>query len=384
MLKPLPAIHELPPLYEYGNSPALRATTFLFGLAVTLAYWPGISGAATTPRWCVIAIVVPALLFMGSGAIRLTAAHAVGALLVAWLCVTALFDPLNGAELAVQLLLLAAAFVFGSSLGDLRPLIAGAAIGIAVSSVVVIAQWLGWDVLPVYAGRGAGLFYNGRQLAEVAAIVFAGALALRMWWALPGLVPALILPLDRTAWLAVAAVLMLWAWRKSYVVASCMLLAIAAGGAALTAMAGLRVVGINERLALWRDTLSGLDWLGHGLGSFADVFPRYAQHFDLAISRPDHPHNEFLWLAFDGGTVAVVLCAALCVCLLLRASDAGCRLVLVALGVECLFAMPLHDPATAVLAVMCCGHLARARRDVRVTDIAGRGPLRSWLAAASV
>lgn len=353
--------------------------TFTLGLALTAAYWPGIAGAATAPRWGVGAAMAVAL-FVAPPA-RVTTAHVVGGLLVAWLLLSLAWSPsqLDGIDAAGKLLIVTAAFALGSALDDVRPFVAGAAGGIAISGIVAIAQWFGWSGIES-AWNPAGLFYNANRLAEAAAIVLAGVLALRLWWALPGLIPALVIPQARSAAVAVGAVTLIWAWRQGRAVRLAVIaLAICLGTIVLTGR-GIRLDTIMERIALWSDTISGLTLMGHGLGSFAETFPQYATHFDLTRSRPDHPHNEIIWLAYEGGAVAVGLFGVLCgVLWMARAHALG--LVLVAMGLVALVAMPFHDPASILFVGVVAGHVARCGLRTHRKAVARGAPLRAGLAA---
>jgi hypothetical protein len=181
-----------------------------------------------------------------------------------------------------------------------------------------------------------------------------------------------------TAAILVAA----WTWQRSgtfirfiggLIVMWCALFAAMTATLWRTEQFGLDALA--ERLAVWNYTIANLDWLGHGLGSFTATAPLLS--WDGHVTRAIHPHNEWLWLAYEGGAGAVLLCAALAV-LLWRAGADPLRLVLVAIGLESLFAMPFHDPATVLFAAVVAGHLAGAGRRVRDPAHAGGDPLREW------
>jgi O-antigen ligase len=191
-----------------------------------------------------------------------------------------------------------------------------------------------------------------------------------LWVLLPLTVPALVLTESRAAWLALicSGIVMIG---DRFAVKILIL------GLLTTFMVGLFFLapgshiddGGIERISLWRDTIAALTPFGHGLGSFWESFPAHANHFNLAAvgTRPDHPHNELLWLAYEGGFPAVVLFAVLAVCLFRQSEDAS-RGVLVCLGVLSLFAMPFHDPGTVILGSLCAGWAAAARD--RIRDVA--------------
>lgn len=353
----------------------MRWTLTALGFAVMTAYWPGISGATTTPRWTVIAIAVPLLLFCGDR-IKVTAAHALGLLFVAWctLSLTWSASPLDGIDALWQLLLLAGMFALGSDVADFRPVIVGAASGIGISSAVMVAQWLGWIDLPSYHLPG-GMFYNANYAAEAAALVAVACAAHRMWWGASMAAPSLILAGSRGALLAVFAAAAAWLWGRSRW-AAIGLLAIMIGASALLASpAGQQ--SIERRLAIWSDTARDLSIAGHGIGSFRTAFPAHAVKTDLTHERPARAHNEPLDVAFETGLIGLALALTFCATLVGPLNPE--RLVLIALAVECCFAFPLHMPATAFLGMLVAGHAAGRRRCLRSAIVGGRDRLRAWL-----
>lgn len=358
------------------------AVPFAIGFLLMAAYWPGISGAATTPRWDVGVIIALALFFASPS--PMTRAHWCGVALVGWLVVSIAWSlaPLEGFDEAAKLAVIAAAFGYGATLADVRALVMGAAIGIALSSIVAVAQWFGWNGIEQTSdGFPAGLFYNHNRLAEAAVLVGAALIALRMWWWLPVLLPSLILPQGRGAWLAAGVVVVAMVWKRGRTFERFMICAILAQLVLLIAMtsAAWRSGAIDERLALWDYTVNHLTWRGHGLGSFAGT----AQIFlgtGIDASVAEHPHNEYLWLAYEGGIIALGLSGALAVSLW-RSTSSALGLVLIAIGVEACFAMPFHDPASVLFAALCAGHLARPRDRVRLAADDGGGLLRPRLAA---
>jgi hypothetical protein len=137
--------------------------------------------------------------------------------------------------------------------------------------------------------------------------------------------------------------------------------------------------GVAERVALWRDTVNALTPLGYGFGSFEVTFPLHAHYFNLAESRPALPHNEWLWLAYEGGVVAVLLGAAFCYSLW-KSTDVEFRVVFMVLAGAALYAMPLHDPATVLFGALLAGYCARDRLAVRRPACSCGNPLRAGMA----
>jgi hypothetical protein len=374
--------------YDFWTNVSLGITVTRFisaiiGFLLMVAYWPDFSGLATTPRWDVGVLIALVLFFSPMG--RMSAAHWIGLALGAWLIGSIGWSagPAYGVDTAAKLIVVCVAFAWGAALADPVPFVAGAAAGLAINSAVALGQWFGWHGIESL-GSPAGLFWNGNRLAEVSALVLAAVLARRMWWALPGLVPALILPYGRGAWLTAAIVAAVWSWRRSGTFVRFVVCAIVGHLALFAAMTAtlwrteqFGLDALAERLAVWNYTVSNLSWLGRGLGSFAAAAPLLSWGDNVTLA--SHPHNEWLWLAYEGGNVAVGLCAAFAVWLW-KSSDDCLRLVLVAIGLESLFAMPFHDPATVLFAAVVAGHLARDRGRVRDAAHDGGNALRGWRA----
>lgn len=359
-----------------------RSALFAFGLALTTACWPGISGMATTPRWVVVMIGLPLLLFFGER-IRWRALYLPGLALVAWLAVTGglAAHPPAAVEPLIFLVMGAGAFALGTTLGDTKPLVLGAAVGLTISSLVAVAQWLG--VSPIEAKYfPAGLFYSSDRLAACVVLVFADAVALRMWWALPGLAPAFLLAQSRASVVALIVMLTISQGQHSRML-GWVLAVIGLAAISVPIAGGWRTNGVNERLDLWQDTWNALTFWGHGLGSFTDTFPQYAQRFDIAHARPEHPHNEFLLMAYEGGVLGIALAVAFCIGVW-RASAREWRPTLAALGVLAFLGMPFHDPATLALGALLAGHAVACGRPhpCRLEDTRIMGIVLAGIAAA--
>lgn len=352
----------------------------LFGFALMTAYWPNISGVATTPRWDVGALLGLALFF--TPRVRMTATHWLGLSLLAWLFVSLFWSAgwLDGVDAAFTLTVAAVAFALGCTMTDMRAVFMGAAIGLGISSAVVIAQWFGWQGLEQYDGGPGGLFYNRDRLAAAAALVAIGTVALRVrpWLLLPLLAPSLVLTHSRGAWLALAAGLL--SFRPNWSISMWPLRIIAL--VAVIAIFAVRGFNGGGRMEMWQDTLGAIEFHGHGLGSFRETYPGIAHAFDISHqnARPEHPHNEWLWLAYEGGIVAFALALTFAYRLFRESEDEPERGILAGLFVLSLFAMPLHDPATVILGALCAGRVAGRAAGVRDAAVDRRSALRERLA----
>lgn len=320
----------------------------LFGFVLTALFVPDWSGAATTPRWALAAVVLPLLL--RKDGIRFTAAHLFGLLFVAYAAASVLWAPQKweAIDALLKLVVLAEAFVLGSQMKDIRPVVAGAALGLGVSSAVIL---LGIQV-PQTSDYPAGLFVNSNALGEIAALALVGAVVHRLWWGVPLVLPALVASHCRGALLALAGAFIVWLWSKSRLASAAM----AGAGIALAAWMGAASESAHLRLEMWGAIVPHITVMGKGLGSFYTLFPLYSP-FDTLLQRPEHLHNDWLEFAFELGIVGAVLSAAF----LWSARS----VILAVLVVEAIFGFPLHLAATAVLGGIMSGHAVRHRVGVR-------------------
>lgn len=326
------------------------ALVFMTGIA----YWPGIIGAATTPRWAVVALGLAGLAWR----LRLPPAP--------WLLATGLGyaafslawspDPFGGAGDLVHLALFGLALVAGVALADLRPVFVGA----ALATIVMLPSAV------IEAGNGeaaTGLFLNRDSLAQFAALASVGLVA--GWWRFLLWGPLLCLALSRSiggvaalliGWLALvwpdisdvirALTILLLAAAVGWVVIDPFLWADTAIGAPIWANS------IAPRLAIWRDALAGLSWFGAGLGGYAALFPVH-----------EFAHNDALQLAYELGLGALPL--VLLAGLAWRGGLPVERAVFAAFIAETMIGFPLNSPATALLGGLVAGRLVGARLRLR-------------------
>lgn len=344
------------------NAPGSILGAFFFVLTVLLVPW--LPNGADLPRWVLLAAI--ASIFAGNA--RVQPAHArlgLSFLICAALSLLWTPDPYRGALMLLQLAVLAGLFCAGSALPSLRPVLIGAGFGMAVNSVLVVAQNLGWQGIP-QATAPAGLFVNKNYVAEAAMLVLIGLMALRLRWLALAVAPAAILPLGRGALLAGLAAGVAWVWTRSRAAAAG-IMAVGLGGVLWLRW---QDTGMAERWGLWRDTVRGLTPLGHGLGSFQTTFPVYSRDWNFMHDRPAHAHSDWLEFAFELGPGALLL-AALCA-MALRRGPAPERLMLVAFLTEAAVGFPTHWPVTAALAALVLGRLC-ACDPAPVAGLAGSG-----------
>lgn len=279
----------------------------------------------------------------------------------------------DGVDLIWRLSVFAGVFAIGARLTSLRAVYVGLGAGMALNSALAMLQWYGpWEIVRQIIPQGpmpAGLFLNKNYLAEPAALAFVALVASRMWLLAPLMLPALLLPKTRGAVLAVAMAGIGWVWSKDRRLAALLLCGVAV--AAIETVYSMKAgASIDQRFAIWRNTVEAMTFWGHGAGSYFTQYAAHSPDFNLLVSRPTHAHNDLLELFYELGPGAVLIVVLAWQCL--RANRLTERLVLIAFITESMFAFPLHNPVTGCLAALCAGHLYAARVPVRFSLAAWR------------
>lgn len=359
----------------------------VFSFLLTICFWPGISGGATTPRWALMSVGIPILLLYRR--IPLTVAHLIGLLFVVWAGVTLIWTPnvYFGLNAYLQILLMAGAFLLGSSLKTLRPVLIALGVGFSINSVLVLMQGLYWNPFHYLETPGnpsvVATFINGNLLAECAALTAIGLAAYRVWWLLPPLIPSILLPFTngtpRAPLLAIAVAALVWLWPKRPIVALHI--------AGLCVIGGIALIGghndsMGQRYNFWADTLRGITPFGHGIGSFYLTFPEFSAHSNTLISRPENAHNDWLEYIYELGLGVIPLVYVLGFAL--RSRRMPERLVLIGLITEAAVGFPLHMPAGQWVAAITVGCLCGDRYGVRCSFALGGIRVRPWLARLSL
>lgn len=295
---------------------------------VSVAFWPGLAGAATSPRWAIAAVSLWAM---------------------DWRClpfVAVCFAVLDF-DAAVHWAIVSAAFCWGLRHEQIsRGVIAASCIGVAVSGGIGCLQLRGWTGIDQIAVPG-GLFLNKNILGETAALAFIAAIGARLWPAALLTIPALVLSTSRASWLAVAVGLIL----GTHGLLRYSLLAAALATGLLLYWAGHSdSASLVQRLFMWGGAASDLRWFGNG--SYEAIYPMF---------REPHLHNDWLQLVYELGIiglvpVAVVLAAAT------RSEAVPFVAALVVIGS---FGFPLQMPAAAWFAAFVIGHHLRGLSDDR-------------------
>jgi hypothetical protein len=436
----------------------------ILGFLLTALYFPSIGGAATTPRWGLLAVALPLVLLFGdwrrpigggkqhlSAVPMITAGHIWGALFLVWSAVSISWTPnrLDGTGEWIKLLVLALAFVHGSRLTDIRSVIVGMGFGLIPSSLLIVMEpWTGG--LTLHTTNYAGLFINSGSLAEIAALVIIGLVyglteynrrdagdvggkpyssgdnggnrldgrhhsdidngdsphsgdsgnridgrgAIQdnerkpLYWShrlrarirdrldirvsrslnlvlILALLPCVILPQSRGAWLGLLAAFLVWLWGKSKLWTGAALVL----GAVLFAYSihiGWHVSSVTQRIGLWTDAISGMTLLGHGIGSLWTDYAPLSRTLDIFIERPEHLHNDALEIAFEGGVIGSILAVGFVLSCYGGKAKGAASLIFVAFLAESLVGFPLHNACTAFLAAVCLGRLASSGHRVRI------------------
>lgn len=245
----------------------------------------------------------------------------------------------------------------GLGSGSLKRITIGCAAAMTINSAVVLIQaFTGWEGIPQLIPN-SGLFYNHNMGAEAAAMILMLAIAYRLWWLVPGILPTLWFG-SRAPVIAlgVAAGLALWRWSRF---AACLAtLAFALLVVTMRGEGGHRYVFVSadlvQRIGVWQDMLPRLTIWGHGLGSFLVEYPSFQAHSPALALRFENAHNDFLQVVYELGLGGLILI----VVLLLRMAAAPrspAWYALVVFLVEACFGFPLYEPVSGALAACCAG-----------------------------
>ena len=356
----------------------LHVAHISFGFALAVIFDPFTWTGATTPRWALLAVGLP-LLLRFSERNHFTLAHLVGVLFALWTALTILWTAnlWDGLGESIQLGLIILTFVWGTRLSSLGTVFIGISAGISVSSIVLLIPPL--HTLPsIVLVYPHGLFGNRNMLGEIAAITLVGCVVYRLYWFIPGLLPALFwLPISRGAVLAAAAGIVCWLWPRSRWPAYGLIAAVILASIVVYVF-GLRVSSIDERFSAWNAILHNLTFFGHGIGSLYTLSPYMTDAWDTTARRLDHAHNEFLEILFEQGIPGLVLYTAL-LSLAYRSADWATRSVMAAFLVISCVAFPWRIPANAFVGALCLGHAVRNGRPLRDEYHAWRAYVRAWL-----
>lgn len=349
-----------------------------------VAFWPGWYAPNLVLRWAVLLVGLPFVV-----AVRMTALHWIGLAFLGYAALSLLCTPfpLDGCYELGILAIVAGSFCLGSSLERCDLVFVGAALGLVPSLIVAVMQWIGrgkcFESTDAICGafttwyeahavlqltpEPSGLFVNANLMGEASSLVFVGAIAgLRggradRWVMVLATASALCLILShhRTSMIALATAGMTWGAEKRFHKEKQLWLAALCAPLLLLFLCGIifftDIPTVHERIGIWRSTVSGLTFFGHGAGSFRNLIPLY--FLSESEGGLDYAHNDLLQLAFNYG-IAALLPAAL-FGLLIISSTSPMRYVLLVFGIQSLAEFPLYMPVTGFLAALAAGHCSR-------------------------
>lgn len=328
---------------------------FWLGLLIPLAYIPNFTGRDILTGWEVLSLALP---FFFIRQLRLGIGHYLGLAFLAYATLALVWTeiPVQGVWDLWLLFILAGCFLLGAS-HDSRPLYLGVALSVGVSTIVAIPQSLGWTGLfQLSPGLPAGLFVNRDMFGESAALASIALIATRQYWPLILTLPPVVFTGCRSAQLACIVTGTLWLtvrFRQWSIPVVVLML--------LTAVAIEHGWDGSEdlRLAMWKDTLSGLTLFGRGPGSFFVLYPEFASHTDTMFTRPESAHNDFLELAFEFGLGAIPVFLSLGWGM---AQPKAERYIVLAFCVVACVSFPIRIPTEGLLGMVALGSVCRSRR----------------------
>lgn len=342
---------------------------FVFGLTAAICYVPGLTGASIPTQWALFSCVLPWFLLRPS---QWTSAHwlglgafAVAASSLAWAPST--YDAVYGLWLFS---LWALAFHLGTTSVSLAGLFRGLAAGLGVSSVIAIAQALGYSPVASAPGFPSGLFYNSTTLGLCAALVALALIELGEWGWLVAVAPALALSHSRGAWLVLAV-----GWVSTIIPLRWVGL-----GLTLGALAILNSPGPSDadRLTIWGQALTHLSLRGNGIGSFITLYFTNPHDPKLVVylAHPTFTHNDYLQLWFELGLGALFIYAILV--LALTQTYHTFHPVLVGFALAGIFYFPLWSPLPALIGCVVAGRLLADRAAIRDLGYSWRSDILLW------
>lgn len=337
----------------------------LLGFAVAAAYGPGLPSEALAPRWAAIAVGVPLVSRLDPRALGapLCALLAIlvgfGALSLAWSPA-----PFAGTQELFFILMLCGVCLAGAGLDDLDGVMTGLGLGLLLSSVIAVVQWLGWEPVAHGSGRPGGLFFNSEVLAEFSALVLVWALLRPRWWLVGVALVPLLLCQSRVAVLTALAAVFYVSYprpRGLRVLLGAMIVSI--GGVAIVSVGADKLASAGERIILWLAMGEAITPLGRGLGWVEAALP--VQSF---------AHSDVLQILVEFGWPGALLILLPIAAFRRHRGNLAERALLVAVCFQAVVSFPLRVPASAFVAALVAGYLAGGRHPLRLGRPLGGNP----------
>lgn len=338
----------------------MQGLPILAGLAGSA--WLPLVSAYSAPRWWGLMVGGPLLALLwarGGGAFRLGPGHWLGLAFVVAVGVSVVWSasPLDTLGVLVHLLALGAVFAVAAEAPSMDGVWRACGWAACLNVLVMAAQ--------NYASvQMTGTFGNKDLAAEFAALSLVGIAASRDWTRVTPLYGAAVMFMMSVTRgtliaLAVCAVLALVIGRGARVL---LVLFVIVLSVAVAAVASRGVdISVASRLTVWITAAHGLEWFGHGAGTFGTFLP-WA-----------HAFNDPLEAVFELGVLAALPAVLVIYCLWGGGHDRSCLFVLSAAVAAGLSGSPLYNPATAFMAFAAMGCLAGARHRARLSRHGGGG-----------
>lgn len=244
----------------------------------------------------------------------------------------------------------ALAFIYGYKLTSLDATMRGFALGFSISSLLCIAQWLGWNpIVQFLDAKPAGLFFNPSLAGLGFGLIILWLMLRRQWLYIPALLPGLALNDTRSIWVGLAGTAWVWAVTKHrYMAFTAIPIAVALALYILNPSTNDSI-----RVQLWSVIYNQLTWLGHGPGIMIYALTKINGSF----FRPEYAHNEYLNLIIQygiGSVFAIVLAL-----LPLTSKRSPEWYVYVTFLIVGIYSFALNSAPLAAIGAILAGHLSR-------------------------
>lgn len=367
--------------------------TSVLAFLIAVVYWPGFVASASTPKWMLLSLAVPALLAFRPFA--WTLAHTLGMAFLGWCALTLIWavSLYDGIETLWHFILYGMIFCLGSGLRSVKGPLVCFALGVGISGLLAplqlpaVYELLDWR-LPDFilqAAPPAGLFMNRNYMAEAALCAAVGLVAYRDWRLAAPLLPlAPAVVLAGSAGAFASALLVGCTVIPKKLAALIVVSAVGIGAVWFNFGPSSERSSFNQRLSLYGNTAAMITPAGYGIGSYWAVYPLFhdaVRETPLGTysytTRPRTAHNDALTLGAETGIVGLILAALFALSILTKPKEPAWYVFAAFLCLG-LFNFPLyHTPATAFLAFLCAGHLCRDRVRVRAGAWRLRTPFRA-------
>ena len=246
------------------------------------------------------------------------------------------------------------AVVMAAGLEDIDEVMTGLALGLSVSTYIILFQLSGAsdqgrDGL---AGQApTGLFYNSEILAEFSAIIFVWCAARQKFLlSILAIIPVVMCD-SRIALLTCAAGL-LYAYRpKQWWKTALIAAGIAVAAVAMVVLLGqAKINSADHRFVLWVTTVFSWTQFGQGLGWF-----RFAHPID------EMAHSDILQIVAELGVGAFVLAALPVMAFFRNRGTNAERAAFLAVCFQATVSFPFHFPASGFVAAVLAGFLLSSR-----------------------